>query len=359
MSHIVSVELGERSYPVVFGTFCEVFSPDGVVGGLCRGRSVLLAADANADRCHPEIAEAVAGLAARCEKFIVPSGEEFKVPEKVIEICRFAAGRGLGRDALFVAAGGGVTGDLAGFAASIYMRGVPCVQIPTTLLAMVDSSIGGKTGCDLPEGKNLIGTFHQPAAVGAAPEFLGTLPESETVNGMGEVAKYALGFDRELFEELERNPVVSASTIRRCAAIKAEVVSGDERESDGASARVPRSRELLNLGHTYAHAIETATGYRVPHGAAVGIGCRAAAALAVARGILPAEMLDRIDSLWPRLGLEIRVPGAPGVSTLTELMRRDKKRRMGRHRLVAPCGPGLCRVLEDVSEDEIAASMEA
>ncbi len=359
MTHIVSVALGERSYPVVFGDFREVFSPDGVIGGFFRGRSVLLAADANADRCHPEIAEAVASLSGRCEKFIVPSGEEFKTPETVLEICRFAAGRGFGRDALFVAAGGGVTGDLAGFAASVYMRGVPCVQIPTTLLAMLDSSIGGKTGCDLPEGKNLIGAFHQPTAVGAVPEVLGTLPEREIVNGMGEAVKYALGFDWELFEALEREPVLSSDGIRRCAAIKADVVSADERESAAKSAGGGRSRELLNLGHTYAHAIETATGYRIPHGAAVGIGCRAAARLAVARGLLSAEILARIEKLWPRIGLACRIPEGFGASELTEIMRRDKKRRMGRHRLVVPCGPGVCRVLDNVSEEEIAASMEA
>ena len=339
---------------VLIGSQNEILA--GEPGLFCRGKDVFLAIDANAGKCFPGFAAALAAHARRLEKYTVPSGEANKTPETVIDMCRAAARLGFGRDAVFAAVGGGVTGDITAFAASIYMRGVPCIQFPTTLLAMLDSSIGGKTGCDLPEGKNLIGTFHQPPAVGMILDFLQTLPETELINGIGEAAKYALGFDTELFELFEADGAkISPELIFRCASIKAHIVTGDEQESASASRPGSKSRELLNLGHTFAHAIESATDFSVPHGAAVGTGCLLACDLAVMRGVMSEAEKERVKTLWPRLGLKNILPHRLDTAELIDIMRRDKKRRNGKHRIVIPRGIGDCFVVDDVAEEELAA----
>lgn len=354
----INVSLPRFEYPMVIGTAEEILA--GAPGSCCRNRDVFLAIDANADRCFPDFAPALAAVAARCEKYTVPAGEENKTPETVIGMCRAAAAKGFGRDAVFAAVGGGVTGDMTAFAASIYMRGVPCVQFPTTLLAMLDSSIGGKTGCDLPEGKNLAGTFHQPLAVGMALDFLKTLPAGEMVNGLGEAAKYALGFDAELFNLFEKQGAeISDEFIFRCASIKAQIVAGDEKESAAASKPGVRSRELLNLGHTFAHALESATDFAVPHGSAVGTGCLLACDLAVRRGVMTEAEKARVHALWPKLGLSGKLPCKLHPADLVKIMRRDKKRRAGQHRLVIPRSIGDCFVINDVAEEELTAVWEA
>jgi 3-dehydroquinate synthase len=239
-----------------------------------------------------------------------------------------------------VAVGGGVTGDLAGFVAATYMRGVPCLQVPTTLLAMLDASVGGKTGVDTPEGKNLIGAFHPPVAVLADPLVLATLPEREYRAGLAEAVKHGLIADRDYFGWIEahaetlvgRDPAALEHLVRRSVEIKAEVVGEDEREGG--------RRAILNAGHTVAHALERATDFRVPHGEAVGLGLVAEAALATGLGLATPEPGARVAALLERLGLPTRVREPVGEERILAAMASDKKNRAGGIRFALPRGVG-------------------
>lgn len=233
---------------------------------------------------------------------------------------------GADRGSVLVAVGGGVTGDVAGFLASIYMRGIPHFQVPTTLLAQVDSSIGGKTGVDLPEGKNLLGTFHQPDAIWMDPRFLETLPAEEFRQGMAEIIKTAMIGDAPLWEYLEEHKEALARRDREslervigaCCRLKARVVEADEREGG--------ARRVLNLGHTVGHALEKISDYRVRHGDGVAAGMVAAARWAVLLGRLPQDVLDRLERLCTAWNLPCRIPGEFPVESIFEAIRADKKR---------------------------------
>lgn len=247
--------------------------------------------------------------------------------------------------------GGGVIGDLGGFLAATYRRGVPLVQIPTTLLAQVDSSVGGKTGIDHRAGKNLIGSFYQPKAVLIDTAFLETLPAKEIRNGLAEVVKYALISDASLFGRLEQNasavldldPGHLGHIVKRACAIKARIVSMDETETLGL-------RTLLNLGHTVGHALEAATQYgRIGHGEAVAVGMVCAARISEGLGYLKNEACERIEGLLIALGLPTRIKGA-SFDKLWPALLRDKKFLTGRIRLVLPVRIGLSRVFDDVDE---------
>jgi 3-dehydroquinate synthase len=248
-----------------------------------------------------------------------------------------------------VVLGGGVAGDTAGFAAATYMRGVPLVQCPTTLLAMVDSSIGGKVGVDLPEGKNLVGAFWQPALVWADLSVLKTLPDREWRTGLAEIIKYGLIGDRWILSVLEsrdlyslrRDVVLTERLIARSIAIKADVVGSDERETRG-------HREVLNLGHTFGHAIESVSGYRgYTHGEAIAVGMCAAARLSVRLGLLPGPAADRIERLFRRWGLPVRVRRRLPRPAVLSALSRDKKNLNGRFRFVLPVRGGTVRVVDN------------
>jgi len=245
-----------------------------------------------------------AGLAV--DRVVFPAGESSKsrkmkqyLEDRMFEL-------GLGRDTLVIACGGGVTGDLAGFTAATFLHGVPWVQVPTTLLAMVDASIGGKTGIDVAEGKNLLGAFHQPNAVYADVSTLDTLPRRRLIEGMAEVVKHAVARDRSFFKLLEvrgedvvdGDPDARSRVIRTSCKIKAKVVEEDEKESD--------LRRILNYGHTLGHAVEAASGYTLLHGEAVSLGMAMEGALAVSEGILAKEELDRQNALLKKLGLPVK-----------------------------------------------------
>jgi len=245
-----------------------------------------------------------AGLAV--DRVVFPAGESSKsrkmkqyLEDRMFEL-------GLGRDTLVIACGGGVTGDLAGFTAATFLHGVPWVQVPTTLLAMVDASIGGKTGIDVTEGKNLLGAFHQPKAVYADVSTLDTLPRRRLIEGMAEVVKHAVAHDRSFFKLLEvrgedvvdGDPDARSRVIRTSCKIKAKVVEEDEKESD--------LRRILNYGHTLGHAVEAASGYTLLHGEAVSLGMAMEGALAVSEGILAKEELDRQNALLKTLGLPVK-----------------------------------------------------
>jgi 3-dehydroquinate synthase len=259
----------------------------------------------------------------------LPGGEAGKTMAAVEALCRALAGWGLRRGDAVVALGGGVVGDAGGFAAAVYHRGVAVVQVPTTLLAMVDAAIGGKTAVNLPEGKNLVGAFHQPIAVVADVTTLASLPDAEYRSGLGEVAKYALMpaggavarlLDRSLDAVLARDPVVLTDLVADCAAIKGAVVAEDPEERTG-------TRAALNYGHTLAHALETSSDYRVAHGEAVAVGLVFAAELARALERVDAAAVDAVRRRLAALGLPTAVPDDADRAELLVAMRRDKKTR--------------------------------
>jgi 3-dehydroquinate synthase len=261
----------------------------------------------------------------------------------------FLAEQRLDRSGALFAVGGGVIGDLAGFAAAAYLRGIDYYQVPTTLLAMVDSSVGGKTGINLKAGKNLAGAFHQPRGVFIATEMLATLPAREFAAGMAEVIKYGLLGDAGLFGRLEQSPLTVASpdlpaVIRRCCAIKARIVEADEREQAKAGGRA-----LLNLGHTFGHAIEQATGYgQYLHGEAVAIGLAAATRLSQKLGHVAAADVVRVDAVLSAHALPTRLTAALPATGLIAAMTRDKKVRAGMPRFVVLARLGEAVTLEDV-----------
>jgi 3-dehydroquinate synthase len=258
-----------------------------------------------------------------------------------------------------VALGGGVVGDLAGFVAATYMRGIPYVQVPTTLLAAVDSSVGGKVAVDLPEGKNLVGAFYQPRLVVIDPEVLASLPPRELRAGLAEVVKHGVILDADFFAYLEahadgilaQEASVLAAVIRRCCELKAQVVSADERDEG--------LRAILNYGHTFAHALETVTGYqRFRHGEAVALGMVAASLLAEEMGKVTPEVTRRQVALLRRLGLEVRLPAEFRLDELLACFLRDKKTLGGRLRLVLPVRLGEVEVVADPGEDVIGRAVE-
>jgi 3-dehydroquinate synthase len=301
-------------------------------------RRVALIADASVHRLLAE--GRLAGAHWDGAVLTFPPGERSKTRESWSRLTDELLRLGFGRDSGIVALGGGVAGDLAGFVAATYMRGIPCLQVPTTLLAMLDASVGGKTGVDTPEGKNLIGAFHPPVAVLADPLALATLPDREYRAGLAEAVKHGLIADREYFAWIEgsvaalraRDPAALQHLVQRSVEIKAEVVGEDEREAG--------RRAILNAGHTVAHALERATDFRLPHGEAVGLGLVAEAALATGLGLASPEAGARLAALLERLGLPTRVGEPLGEERIIEAMGSDKKNRAGGVRFALPRGVG-------------------
>ena len=325
MSRTVEVDLGERSYPIRIG---EGTLPS--LGEVCRraglGGRCLVITDGNVGPLYVGPAlDALAKAGIDAEEATVPAGEASKSGDRLFELDSKALAAGLDRKSFIVALGGGVVGDLAGYAAASFLRGIPFVQVPTSIVAMVDSAVGGKTGINLPEGKNLVGSFHQPSAVLVDLDAVATLPSREYVSGLAEVVKYGIIRDAAFFGEIESSAdrvrtgdrgLLEALVSRSCE-IKAEVVHEDEREGG--------LRAILTFGHTLGHAIEKVAGYGAYlHGEAIAIGMVYAARLSVAeRGLPPAEA-ERIARLLEALGLPVRAPGL-GWDRLREAMGVDKK----------------------------------
>ena len=289
---------------------------------------------------------------------IIPSGEEHKTPVTVAKLWRAFAERGLGRRDAVAALGGGVTGDLTGFAAATWMRGIPWINVPTTLLSMVDASTGGKTGCDLPDGKNLAGAFHFPKLVVIDADFLETLSPKLVADGRAEMIKHEVIGGRSWSSELElesgegdfgwsKGSGVSAKEIAGNLMVKVGIVREDPLETKG-------RRILLNCGHTVAHAVEKATGYRVSHGEAVAMGCVEEARIAVRRGLAPAEWPDALASRFAAAGLPTTLPDGLSLDRLVPLMRGDKKREGDAVVFALPCGWGDVRgVRIDLSKESL------
>ncbi|KRG70167.1 3-dehydroquinate synthase [Pseudoxanthomonas dokdonensis] len=333
-----------------------------------RGRHLLLVSDTNvAPRYAARVRDALLGARPDLQigQYLLPAGESSKTIEQFAAVIAALADLGASRDACVVALGGGVVGDLAGFAAACWMRGVDCVQLPTTLLSMVDSSVGGKTAVDIAQGKNLVGAFHPPRAVLADTGVLATLPLREVRAGLAEVIKYGALGDAAFFDWLgehqrallDGDADALAEAIARSCQHKADIVERDPLERG--------ERALLNLGHTFGHAIETEQGYGHPdndnlnHGEAVAVGMVLAAELSTRLGMAPAQDVQALRGLLAGFGLPVTVPAGLDPQALLARMRLDKKNIAGRLRLVLWRGIGQALVVPDVDEDQVLAVLRA
>ncbi len=301
------------------------------------------------------VIDSLAQVGFQVTSCILPAGERYKTPATVQKIYDAALENRLERSSTMVALGGGVIGDMTGFAASTWLRGINVVQVPTTLLAMVDAAIGGKTGVNHPKGKNLIGAFHQPRLVLIDPQVLKTLPMREFRAGIAEVIKYGIIWDAELFEKMEQakrldqlryvdDELLQEILTRSCQA-KAHVVSKDEKESG--------LREILNYGHTIGHAVESLTGYRViNHGEGVAIGMVAAGQIAVEMKLWNQESCDRQLALIEKAGLPTRLPDGMDIGAILTTLQSDKKVQSGKVRFVLPTEIGTA-----ITTDQVTAEM--
>jgi 3-dehydroquinate synthase len=353
---VVPVELGSRSYDIVVGR--GVLDRVGAVATSMTGagRAAIVTQSPVAEYAQAA-ASSLEAAGLEVETLVVADGEPAKSLDSLGDLYRRLARIPLGRRDVVVAVGGGVVGDLAGFAAATWNRGVAVIQVPTTLLGQVDAAIGGKTAVNLPEGKNLVGAFHQPVGVICDVETLATLPHRDLVAGLGEVAKYGLIRDPEILERLEADPTAATAgapamledLVVRSARVKAAVVGADERESG--------EREHLNFGHTYGHALESVTGYRrVLHGEAVAVGLCAELRLGVTLGMTPPDLVGRTEDLLRELGLPTRAPRLDR-GEVRAAMSRDKKAR-DRLRVVVLEALGRPTVVEP-DESEVDAMIDA
>ena len=346
----ISVNLAERSYDISIGRNILAALSDFLREA--KFRRALVVTDENVAKFHAgavlDVAQK-AGLEAEC--FVIPPGEASKTLNTAFPVYTRAIETGLDRRSPIIALGGGVVGDLAGFVAATYLRGVPLLQIPTTLLADVDSGVGGKTAVNHPLGKNLIGAFYQPQGVFIDLDFLATLPTREISTGLGEIVKYGAICDEKFFAYLEENAAlalklddaVTTRMIARSCEIKAEVVSGDEKEAD--------RRRILNFGHTVGHAVEQETGYaRYNHGEAVSVGMVAAAWLSVRLGTLAESDFCRLKNLLQALNLPLKAENCDPKNIYAELF-HDKKTVQGKIHWVLLNGIGQTTIRNDVPQE--------
>lgn len=350
----VAVQLGQRSYPIVI-------APDLLTSAqqvpelsmLWRYKKVAIISNPTVAALYlPNIRQLFARQ--QVSEFLLPDGEAYKNLQSFEQVNSFLLENGIPRDALLVALGGGVIGDLTGFVAACYQRGTAFLQIPTTLLSQVDSSVGGKTAVNHPLGKNMIGAFNQPQAVLIDTQVLSSLPKREFSAGMAEVVKYGLLGDATFFAWLEQQqqaivtlqePQLS-QMIRHCCQMKADIVSRDETEQG--------ERALLNLGHTFGHAIEAWLGYgEWLHGEAVAVGMMMAFELAAARGWVSTQDLARVRALLLAFDLPVLPPSGMQIADFMPYMKTDKKVKDGRMRFILPKQLGLAIIVDDVTETEL------
>lgn len=345
------VDLGERSYPIYIGT--GLLGDAALIQPHIRGKQVMVVSNETVAPLYLEpVLSSLEGL--RVKSVILPDGEQYKNLQVLNSIYDALLSQRFDRKCTLIALGGGVVGDMTGFAAATYQRGVDFVQIPTTLLAQVDSSVGGKTGVNHPLGKNMIGAFHQPRCVIADTDSLNTLDDRQLSAGLAEVIKYGLIDDPEFFAWLEgnvarlqaREPEAMAYAIARSCADKARVVAADEKEAG--------RRALLNLGHTFGHAIETGMGYgEWLHGEAVATGMVLAAELSAHLGWIEPAVVERIRRLIAAAGLPVEPPASLSSERFLELMAVDKKVLDGIMRLVLMQGLGQSVISDEASSEQI------
>jgi 3-dehydroquinate synthase len=357
---IVNVALGARSYDIVIGRGL-LTSLGARIKALRPGAKTVIVTDENVARLHLPAAEAaLAQTGVTSSRVVVPAGEASKSYRVLEEVCEAIIAARTERADLVVALGGGVIGDLAGFAAAVVRRGLDYVQVPTTLLAQVDSSVGGKTAIDSSHGKNLVGAFHQPVLVVADTALLDTLPPREFRAGYAEVAKYGLLGDAAFFSWLEANwrDVFAGGAEREhaiavCCRMKAAIVARDERETG--------DRQLLNLGHTFGHAFEAACGFsdRLLHGEAISVGMALASAFSAQKGLMPTQQAQAATRHLAEVGLPTKVseiPGTlPGLDRLMDLIAQDKKVKRGQLTFILARGIGDAFIAPDVDANEVRA----
>ncbi|MCK9294038.1 MAG: 3-dehydroquinate synthase [Desulfobulbaceae bacterium] len=355
---IIDVGLGKRSYPIMVAAGLL-----GEIGQDLRQRAVakryvVIADDRVAGLYGKTLIESLTGQGISCDLLVFPRGEASKNMTTIARLASSLAQLGVDRKDCLIALGGGVTGDITGFVAAIYMRGIAFVQVPTTLLAQVDSSVGGKTGVDIPEGKNLVGAFYQPHAVYIDSRVLTSLPAGELLNGLAEVIKYGVIYDRDFFDFLAANreqilqlhrPVIE-EVIVRCCQIKAAVVAADEKEAD--------LRRILNYGHTLGHAVEAASDFSIAHGMAVAMGMVAANKLAQGKALLLAPEAERISQVIAGFGLPVAIPGELDHDLMKSFLKTDKKAVAGRPFFVLPTRIGQVTITDDVAEELIDQALE-
>jgi 3-dehydroquinate synthase len=359
--HSVRVNLGPRSYDIALAS-CD---PAGIGPfarrALPRSELALVVADANTEPHGRAVDAALRGASFRTGFAVVPAGEASKSQAELSRLYDALYDIAADRQTAVVAVGGGVIGDLAGFAAATYNRGLPLLMVPTSLLAMVDSSVGGKTGINHPRGKNLIGAFHQPAGVWIDTAYLDTLPDREFRSGLAEVVKYGVILDAEFFAYLElhypgiglRVPEQLAQIITRSCQLKAQVVEQDEYETTGL-------RAVLNYGHTFAHAFETVGGYGAwLHGEAVAAGMVCASKLAEKLGMIGEDVTHRQVRLLKEFGLPRWPQSERPTGDLVAVMKRDKKAAAGKLRFILPTRLGEVKLVGDVAESLVRDVLES
>ncbi|MFA7231554.1 MAG: 3-dehydroquinate synthase [Victivallaceae bacterium] len=355
MKHYIKipVNLGERSYDIIIGSGL-INNSESYLESFAGEKKCLTVTDSNVGPLYERhLRKILIATGADNSDFIFPAGEENKTMDTITAICRQCVLRGLDRKSLIIALGGGVCGDMAGFSAAVYMRGIDFIQIPTTLLAAVDSSVGGKTGVDLPEGKNLVGAFWQPKLVLMDTTVLNTLPEKEIRCGLAEVVKYGVIMDKDFFAKLENNVdrikaldlEFYAEIIARCCELKAQVVTEDEHENG--------IRAILNYGHTFGHAVELLSDFKMSHGEAVAVGMNMAMKLSALTGMVSESEAARQKELLLRLGLPCSVPASYKPDEILAAMGRDKKKVGSKLKLVLPVSIGEVKVTNDISHELI------
>lgn len=351
----LNLDLGERSYPIYIET--GLFTQPGFLLSAISGKHCAIVTNETVAPLYLDtVKKPLLDADIKCIDIILPDGEQYKTLAYFETVLSALLENGAARDTTLIALGGGVIGDMGGFAAACYQRGIPFVQVPTTLLSQVDSSVGGKTAVNHPLGKNMIGAFYQPKAVFIDTNSLVTLPEREFSAGMAEVIKYGIMYDGAFFVWLEQNVALlrnrDADALRHaitcCCKIKAEVVNLDEKEHG--------VRALLNLGHTFGHAIEAEKGYgNWLHGEAVAAGMVQAAQLARMRQWISHEDLTRISTLISRFDLPVSGPLEMTAETYIKHMKHDKKVLSGTMRFIVPNAIGHALVVDDVSSEELQA----
>lgn len=356
---IVRVELGERSYDICIGENWIAKLGEILTFVPKTSQIIMITDEIVFDLYGSQVLEILRDEGFKAEPAVIAGGEGCKNLVTIAWLYDQMIGQGLDRKSTVLALGGGIVGDIAGFAAATYMRGIAYIQVPTTLLAQVDSSVGGKTGVNLPQGKNLVGAFYQPGLVFVDVAFIKTLPEREYLTGLAEIIKYGIIWDQDLFNYLEkyqarikvRDNECLMHITARCCSIKADIVAQDETESG--------LRALLNLGHSFGHAFEALTNYqKYTHGEAVAIGIVYAARLAHQLNILSGLDLTRITNLICAYGLPISF-GNLQSQDIVKQMRKDKKNVGGKIQLILPTGIGTSKISNDVSEADVVMILDS
>lgn len=351
----LTVELGTHSYDILFKT--DFNDLPNAIKEISTTQKLLIVTDTNVEKLYlKQVSDILKNYGYDVAVHSFMAGEENKTMNTILSICSACINHNMDRKSMIVALGGGVVGDMAGFAAAIYMRGIDFVQIPTTLLSQSDSSVGGKTGIDFASSKNILGAFHQPKLVYINVDTLKTLPQKEFISGMGEVIKHGMIRDAKFFEYLQKHSdevktldsnVLLAMTKTNCT-IKASVVASDEKEHG--------LRAILNFGHTIGHAVESAAGFRMTHGQCVGIGMCAVCYLACMRGMIQSSVMTHLEEILCDYGFEIKAQ--VDREEVYRFLLNDKKKSNGKLKFVLPTSIGSVIIVDDVTKEEIFAAID-